>query len=197
MEAFLQSIREAVIGLLDRVYVNRDQVSIIQFQKSGATVLLPPTRSVQEARRCVELISQTGGRTPIARALLTGLETGLAAQKRREVEKVLIVAITDADPNVSLSGKKGKRLSYGATWASAFFQTGQNTMVDVQKEVLEVAQKIGNQKNVQLLVIDPERWKQESFGEEIARAANGRFFPLPDVSAESITTTVLDTMAGM
>lgn len=145
MEAFLHSVRGAVIQLLDRVYVNRDQVAIIQFAKSGATVLLPPTRSVQEARKCVELLSQTGGRTPIARALLTGLETGLAAQKRREVEKVLIVAITDADPNVSLSGKKGTRLSYGATWASAFFRTAQNTMADVQKEVLDVARVIGNQ----------------------------------------------------
>lgn len=53
------------------------------------------------------------------------------------------------------------------------------------------------QKNVNLLVIDPERWRQESFGEDIARAGNGRYFPLPEVSAESITSTVLDTMAGM
>jgi magnesium chelatase subunit D len=90
----LSEAKGAVLELLQGAYVHRDQVALIAFGGRGAHMLLPPTRSVDRARRAIEAVPAGGG-TPLAAGLSAALEL------RKRAEDVLLVLITDGRANVA------------------------------------------------------------------------------------------------
>jgi len=89
----------AVLSLLTDAYQRRDRVGMIAFKGNKAEVLLPLTNSLELAHKKLQELP-TGGKTPLA----LGLSTGLELLKREKDALRILVLITDGKANVSLNG---------------------------------------------------------------------------------------------
>lgn len=99
----MRQAKGAVHALLQQAYVNRDRVALISFRGQQAELLMPPTQSVELARRALDLLP-TGGGTPIASALL--LADNLAQQvKQRGIHQTVLILLTDGRANISLKAE--------------------------------------------------------------------------------------------
>jgi magnesium chelatase subunit D len=126
----------ALIRLLQQAYVHRDKVALIGFRSDRAEVLLPPTRSVELARRAVDSLA-VGGGTPLA----SGIEAALQLARRTRntgLRQAMLVLFTDGSANVSRGGSRRE-----AVWAelaevcSAFRLDGfSSVVVDTRHYVL-------------------------------------------------------------
>jgi magnesium chelatase subunit D len=97
----MNATKGAILSLLTDAYQRRDRVGLIVFQKDRATLVLPPTNSVQLAQRALADIP-VGGKTPLSAGLLMALET-LRREKltHPDVDPLLII-LTDGAGNVSI-----------------------------------------------------------------------------------------------
>ncbi|MYC81267.1 MAG: VWA domain-containing protein [Acidobacteria bacterium] len=87
----------AMARLLQQAYVFRDQVALVRFGGEGAETLLPPTRSLQRAKRLVEALPASGA-TPLAAGLVQALGVARAARLRGSPQPVLLI-LTDGRAN--------------------------------------------------------------------------------------------------
>lgn len=110
-EERMQATKAAVLSLLRDAYQRRDRVGLVSFQRNQAHVLLPLTNSVELAQRCLQRMP-TGGKTPLARGMLTGFE--LLDRARRQNPEVipLMVLLTDGQANVSMGTMPPQREAY-------------------------------------------------------------------------------------
>ncbi|WP_064062718.1 VWA domain-containing protein [Rhodococcus gordoniae] len=87
-------VKTAVLSLLLDAYRRRDTVGLVTFRGTGATVVLPPTNSVDvAAARLQEL--PAGGRTPLAEGLIEAAETVRRHSLRDPDRRTLLVVVTD------------------------------------------------------------------------------------------------------
>lgn len=93
----LEVAKGAALGLLSSSYQRRDEVALMAFRGDGAYLVLPFTRHIASIERALSNVP-TGGRTPLARALLD------ASQLLRTREPALLVLLTDGRANVSAGG---------------------------------------------------------------------------------------------
>ena len=91
----MRAVKGAAIALLDSSASPEDEVAVVAFRGAAAQVLLPPSRSVDDARKKLELLP-TGGRTPLAH--------GLAAARELATPSTVLVLLTDGQANVPLHG---------------------------------------------------------------------------------------------
>jgi magnesium chelatase subunit D len=96
----MRQAKGAVNTLLEQAYVNRDRIALISFRGEKAELLMPPSQSVELARRSLDTLP-TGGGTPLASALLMGLDVAEGAKSRGIMQTVLIL-LTDGRGNVAL-----------------------------------------------------------------------------------------------
>jgi len=94
--------KAAALALLSEAYRKRDRVGLIAFYGPGAQVLLPPTDSVELAGRLLEDLP-TGGKTPLAEALVKTHQLVRVELARDPGLTPLIVLMTDGRPNVPLT----------------------------------------------------------------------------------------------
>ena len=84
--------------MLLEAYQKRDRVGMVAFRRQKAELLLPITRSVDLAQKCLAEMP-TGGKTPLADGLSTALVTlGMLNKKDSELEPILIL-VTDGRAN--------------------------------------------------------------------------------------------------
>jgi magnesium chelatase subunit D len=95
----MQQAKGAVNTLLEQAYVNRDRISLIAFRGEQAELLMPPTQSVELARRSLDVLP-TGGGTPLTSALLLALDVAEQAKSRGIYQTVLIL-LTDGRGNIA------------------------------------------------------------------------------------------------
>lgn len=95
----------AVELLLADCYARRDRVALVAFRGQGAQLLLPPTRSLVRARRCLAALPGGGG-TPVASGLDLAREVVEAAQHGGSTP--LLVLLTDGRANVGRDGLGGR-----------------------------------------------------------------------------------------
>jgi Mg-chelatase subunit ChlD len=97
----MSATKGAILSLLTDAYQRRDRVGLIVFQKDRATLVLPPTSSVQLAHRALTNIP-VGGKTPLA----AGLQMAYEVLKRESMlhpdVRPLLIVLTDGAGNVSL-----------------------------------------------------------------------------------------------
>ena len=103
--AALQRLAEAkgaVEQVLADCYVRRDHVALVAFRGTQAELLLPPTRSLVRAKRCLASMAG-GGATPLA----TGLDSAriLADSARKRGQSPVLVVMTDGRGNIALDGE--------------------------------------------------------------------------------------------
>ena len=101
----LAEAKGAVELLLADCYVRRDQVALIAFRGQAAELVLPPTRSLVRAKRCLTGLSGGGG-TPLANALEAAAL--LADGERRRGRTPVLVVLTDGQANVARDGGHGR-----------------------------------------------------------------------------------------
>lgn len=97
----LAEAKGAVENLLAECYVRRDQVALITFRGTEATLDLPPTRSLVRARRRLAGLPGGGG-TPLAAGL--DLANQLIRQLQQAGESPMAIFMTDAKANIARDG---------------------------------------------------------------------------------------------
>jgi magnesium chelatase subunit D len=93
----LEVAKGAALGLLTSSYQRRDEVALMVFRAEGTDLVLPFTRHIASIEQALSDVP-TGGRTPLARALLD------ATRLMQTREPALLVLLTDGRANVSLDG---------------------------------------------------------------------------------------------
>ena len=98
----MSATKGAILSLLTDAYKRRDRVGLVVFQKNRSTLILPPTNSVQLAKRALADIP-VGGKTPLSAGLYSAHQV---IQKERILHpdvNPLIILLTDGAGNVSMS----------------------------------------------------------------------------------------------
>ncbi len=107
----MAATKGAILSLLTDAYQRRDRVGLIVFQKDRATLVLPPTNSVQLAQKMLSSIP-VGGKTPLA----AGLQMASSVLRRESMlhpdVNPLLIVLTDGAANVSLGHMSPLEESY-------------------------------------------------------------------------------------
>ena len=90
----VREVKTAVVSLLLDAYQRRDKVAVVTFGGDKATVALEPTSSVDRAERMLGDVP-TGGRTPLAEALVAAEQVVRRERARDPQRRPLVVLVTD------------------------------------------------------------------------------------------------------
>jgi magnesium chelatase subunit D len=90
----MTAVKAAALSLLLDAYQRRDKVGLITFRGAEATLVLPPTSSIDTAARRLQDLP-SGGRTPLAEGLLCAAETLRLERIRDPRRRPLLVLVTD------------------------------------------------------------------------------------------------------
>ena len=172
----MRQAKGAVASLLQNAYVHRDQVALISFRGKQAQVLLPPSQSVDRAKRELDVLP-TGGGTPLASALFTGWETAKQA-RTKGITQIMFVMITDGRGNIPLQA------AYEPNAEKA-------PKEELEKEIEALALSI-QADGVASIVIDTQmNYLSRGEAPKLAQKLGGRYFYLPNAKAEQIVEAAL------
>jgi magnesium chelatase subunit D len=163
----MEAVKGAVLSLLRDAYECRDRVGVIAFRGPEAELLLPPTDSVELAEQAMRSLP-TGGRTPLAHALVLASETIRRACGAGPSLVPMPVLLTDGKANVCVPDRPGD------PWEQALRAAG---------ELAEVG--------LAALVLDTEDgFVRLGRAREIADALGAEHLSLDDLTAESLVLNV-------
>ncbi len=164
-EERMQATKSAVLSLLRDAYQRRDRVGLVSFQRDYARVLLPLTNSVELAQKRLQTMP-TGGKTPLARGMLTAFE--LLHKARRQDDEILplMVLLTDGQANVAISN------------------------LPPQQEAYQIADVIAANE-IRAIVIDTEHPNFErGLSRRLAEHLKGSYYRLEDLSDDGLVQAV-------
>jgi magnesium chelatase subunit D len=98
----MAATKGAILSLLTDAYQRRDRVGLVVFQKDRASLILPPTNSIQLAKGALADIP-VGGKTPLSAGLFLAHQV---IEKERILHPdvmPLVILLTDGAGNVSMS----------------------------------------------------------------------------------------------
>lgn len=98
----MEATKGAIMSLLTDAYQRRDRVGLIVFHKNDSNLVLPPTSSVQLAKKALRDIA-VGGKTPLSAGMLMAYEVFRQEAIRHPDVMPLMILLTDGAGNVSLS----------------------------------------------------------------------------------------------
>lgn len=97
----MEAVKGAIMLMLQEAYRKRDKVSLIVFRKNAATIMLPPTNSVQLAQRVMKQLP-VGGKTPLSAGLFTALKVAKQGLRLSNEIMPLLIILTDGKGNASM-----------------------------------------------------------------------------------------------
>ena len=92
----------AILSLLDQAYLNRDKVCLITFRDDEADIVLPPTGSIDLARKSLHRLA-IGGSSPLAKGLNRGGVVMQSENRRDTPGRPILVLISDGEANAPIS----------------------------------------------------------------------------------------------
>ncbi len=98
----MAATKGAIMSLLNDAYQRRDRVGLVVFQKSTATLILPPTSSVELAQKALQDIP-VGGKTPLSAGLTLSYHIVMREKRLHPDVMPLMIVLTDGAGNVSMS----------------------------------------------------------------------------------------------
>lgn len=155
----------AIELLLADCYVRRDRTALIAFRGKDAEVLLPPTRSLQRAKKSLADLPGGGG-TPLAAGIARAML--IADQVRRAGGVPLVVFLTDGKANIARDGTPDRAAALRDAEAAA--------------KAMKLAQ-------VRSLMIDLSDARGGP-ARKLAEAMGADYLPLPHADASRISASV-------
>lgn len=101
----MSAAKGAVLSLLTDAYQKRDRVGLITFRGNDATLLVPPTNSIDVAKNKLDVMP-TGGKTPLSSGLMKAFNVFEKEIKQHPRDKMFMILISDGKGNVSMSDRK-------------------------------------------------------------------------------------------
>lgn len=92
----------AVLSLLNRAYISRDRVCLVTFGDDRADLVLPPTGSIDMARKKLQALP-VGGSSPMARGLLESWKVIKRTRQKDGATKPLLILLSDGAVNAPIS----------------------------------------------------------------------------------------------
>ena len=158
----MRAVKGAIFYMLQEAYQKRDRVGMIAFRRQKAEVLLPITRSVDLAQKCLAELP-TGGKTPLADGLAMALQTLSMMNKHDSELAPILVLVTDGRANaVEENG--------GDPVASA----------------LKMAERIGKAKITSVVIDTESDFIKRGLAKRIAAAMGANYYTLQRLSKDSI-----------
>ncbi len=168
-EERMAATKGAILSLLLDAYQRRDHVGMVVFRRDGAELVLPPTNSIELARKYLVQLP-TGGRTPLPHGLQCGLEAIKEYLFKNKKGLPLLVLVSDGKANVSLNGG------------------------DPVDEALRVAQQI-KAANIKSIVVDTEHSAVPlGLMRQLCNEMGGTYLRPEELKADSITWAVKDRL---
>ncbi|NLI73395.1 MAG: VWA domain-containing protein [Euryarchaeota archaeon] len=169
----MAAVKGAVFSMLQDSYVQRDHIGLMAFRRDSAEMILPPTRSAEYAYQRLDDLP-TGGKTPLATALITASEFMNIYSRAHPGEKCSIVLVTDGRANVPMS--EGS---------------------DANEEVLKIAENITTPR-VKWVVIDTESGRVKlGNASRLADKLGADIFLLDELSADNISKGIRSALECM
>lgn len=167
----MSATKGAILSLLTDAYQRRDRVGLIVFQKNRATLILPPTNSVQLAQRALADIP-VGGKTPLSAGLFIAHDVIQRERILHPDVNPLIILLTDGAGNVSMSD------------------------LPPQEEANRLSEKIAED-NIRSVVINMEHTAfDQGLAQNLATHLHAPCYTLSELKAETLFQAVRDEMAA-
>jgi magnesium chelatase subunit D len=166
----LAEAKGAVELLLADCYIRRDQVALIAFRGNAAQLLLPPTRSLARAKRCLAGLPGGGG-TPLA----AGLDAAFALSDsiRRKGQTPTVIVLTDGRANIGRDGGQGRSRA--------------------EEDAISAARQL-RAAGIAAVLVDTSPRPGIS-GETLSREMGARYLPLPHADAATLSKAVLASVS--
>ena len=100
----MEATKGAIMSLLTDAYQRRDRVGLVVFNKNKSNLVLPPTNSVELARKALENVA-VGGKTPLSAGLMMAFEVFQKEKYTHPDVQPLMILLTDGAGNVSLGNR--------------------------------------------------------------------------------------------
>lgn len=162
----MRAVKGAIFYMLQEAYQKRDRVGMIAFRRQQAEVLLPITRSVDLAQKCLAELP-TGGKTPLADGLAVALQTLSMLNKHDSELEPILVLVTDGRANAT-------EADGGDPVASA----------------LKMAERIGKAKITSVVIDTESDFIKLGLAKRVAAAMGANYYTLQRLTKDSIIRIV-------
>jgi magnesium chelatase subunit D len=167
----MSATKGAILSLLTDAYQRRDRVGLVVFQKDRATLVLPPTNSVQLAQRALTDIP-VGGKTPLSAGLYLTQQVLQREKTLHSDVEPLVILLTDGAGNVSMG------------------------TLPPQEESHQMAEQIAAE-DVRCVVINMEHAAfDQGLAQTLAEHLKAPCYTLNDLKAETLYQAVRNEMSG-
>lgn len=181
----MELIKGTVLALLRDAYQQRDRVCVIAFRGVKAEILLEPTRSVELAEKQMQRLP-TGGRTPLAHALLLTHDTVHRLLRLEPDQSILLIVMSDGKANVPLP-------SDSSSSTAAQQQSGDAAWVQTEQVAMRLARLV-----IPTLLLDTDAGHvRVGRGKELGELLNADYLRLEDFSEDGkLVHTIRQAVVG-
>lgn len=162
----MRAVKGAIFYMLQEAYQKRDRVGMIAFRRQQAELLLPITRSVDLAQKCLAELP-TGGKTPLADGLAMALQTLSMMNKHDSELEPILVLVTDGRANAAEAN-------------------GGDPVVSA----IKIAERIGKAKITSVVIDTESDFIKLGLAKRIAAAMGANYYTLQRLSKDSIIRIV-------
>jgi magnesium chelatase subunit D len=171
----MNQAKGALTRLLQQAYVHRDKVALISFRGTRADIMLPPSQSVERAKRALDNLP-VGGGTPMTAGLFAVLD--LAKQARRAgIKQTVLLLFTDGRANVGLH--------------TAEIADRKKREHAIQHELAQVGAALQYEGITSVVVDTQSRFTSGGAAQALANMIGGRYIYLPRADIKTVSNAVI------